>query len=275
MRMKKKLCTGPLGFPMPDELARSLEALLKSLPKDKAYAYRKAQAVPTAVELVEGERADVSTISTDSLDRESEVVIPKGMNLAYFSKNPVVTFAHKYDELPVGRAAWVKMVGEVLKAKTIYANKPDGWEGPWLPDAVFAMTQQGIIRGKSVGFLPTKVRSPTKEELSLKPEWKNASCIIESSLLLEYAVAPIPVNQDALVEAVSKGIADQAILKRLGIQAPEKPAPVTRKRGRPAKKSVASVADLSAMLKALERLTFDPSRIAEQVYANLKNRGRV
>jgi hypothetical protein len=273
--MKKKLAQGPLGFPMPDELARNLEALLKSLPKDKAYSYRKAQTLPTAVELVDGERADVSTISTDSIDREHEVVIPKGMNLTYFTKNPVVTFAHKYDELPVGRAAWVKMVGDVLKAKTIYANKPDGWAGPWLPDAVFSMTQQGIIRGKSVGFLPTKVRSPTREELSLKPEWKNAHAVIESSLLLEYAIAPIPVNQDALVEAVSKGVADLAILKRLGLSAPATEAPTRPKRGRPATKAVSSVADLEAVLKALERMSFDPARIAEDVYRGLKNRGKV
>lgn len=32
---------GPLGFPMPDRSARQLDTLLKSLPKSKAYDYRK------------------------------------------------------------------------------------------------------------------------------------------------------------------------------------------------------------------------------------------
>lgn len=261
--MKKKTLTeGPLGFPMPDALAKALEALLKTLPKDKAYSYRKAQAVPSLLELLEGERADVSTISTDSLDRDNEVVLPKGVGLTYFQKNPIVTFAHKYDELPIGKAQWVKMVNGQLKAKTKYADKPDGWEGPWLPDAVWAMTQQGILKGKSIGFIPTKIRSPTRDEIGERPEWKNASCVIESSVLLEYAIAPIPMNQDALVEAVSKGIADAATLRRLGINPP----------ARPRRKAGSSLEDF---LKALEGITLDPAKIAEQVYQNIKQRGKV
>ena len=32
---------GPLGFPMTDKQAFALEAIIKSLPEDNAYAYRK------------------------------------------------------------------------------------------------------------------------------------------------------------------------------------------------------------------------------------------
>ena len=94
---KKKLCTGPLGFPMTDGQAKAVEQLMKSLPKDSAFSYRHAKAVPQSVELLKGEKADISLISSDAIDRDGEVVLPKGLELAYFQKNPIVTFAHKYD----------------------------------------------------------------------------------------------------------------------------------------------------------------------------------
>jgi hypothetical protein len=130
MSKKKVLTEGPLGFPMPDSLAKSLEQLMKTLPKDSAYSYRHAKSVPLTVELVKGERADISLVSSDSIDRDNEVVLPKGMNLTYFQKNPIVTLAHKYDELPVGKAQWIRQVEGGIKAKTIYAAKPTDWLGP-------------------------------------------------------------------------------------------------------------------------------------------------
>jgi hypothetical protein len=75
--------------------------------------------------------------------------------------------------------------------------------------------------------------------------------------LLEYAVAPIPVNQDALVEAVAKGYADEATLKRLGL-------PVPKRRS-----------EISLLVKALANIRLDPNKIAAQVLHKLANRGRV
>ena len=46
----------PLGFPMPDRQARQLDTLLKSLPKTKEHAYRKAVTAKTPTELNPGKR---------------------------------------------------------------------------------------------------------------------------------------------------------------------------------------------------------------------------
>jgi hypothetical protein len=261
--MTRSTVEGPLGFPMTEQAARDVEALLRTLPKD--HTYRKVTSVPESVELIAGERADVSLVSVESLDRQSEVVIAKGVNLDIFKANPIVTFAHKYDELPVGRAKWIKLVQRGLLAKTQYAKKPEGWQGPWLPDAVFSMTQEGILKGKSIGFLPTRIRSATKEEISLNPTWKNANAVIESCVLLEYAVAPVPCNQDALTIAVSKGL-DPKLAEKLGLKVPEVKAK-TVKAKRPDY--------YGQLLKALGEIDLDPDRIAEEVYEQLRSRGRV
>ena len=49
---------GPLGFPMLDRQARALDALLKAMPHDDAYRYRKAVIERGPTELSSGERSD-------------------------------------------------------------------------------------------------------------------------------------------------------------------------------------------------------------------------
>lgn len=216
--MKKNIVESKsLGIPLREDVARKVDDLMKSLPKECRNLRRKGT-LPDASngEMIPGERADISMVSVESVDREGDVILAKGMALEFFQLNPVVTFAHKYDELPVGKAAWIRRVANGIKAKTIYSEATETARACW------AMTQEGILKGKSIGFLPTVIRSPTQQEVSMNPTWKNAGAVIESAILLEYAVAPIPCNQDALVQAVSKGLADRKTLVRLGLAQPEK-----------------------------------------------------
>lgn len=250
------LVDGPFGIRMKDSTALAVESLLKTLPQE-CRTLRKKSSLPES-EFIPGERADISLVSAETVDRDGDVVIAKGMQLDYFRANPIVTLAHKYDELPVGRAQWIKAVLGGIKAKTIYSQKPDDWQGPYIPDAVWQMTKEGILRGKSVGFLPTKLRPPTSKESAI---WKDANIVIESAVLLEYAVAPIPCNQDALVEAVAKGYADEATLKRLGLSI-TKPTQIRHHFDR-----------TKATVKALANI--DTDRIVEMVLQRIKDRGKV
>jgi hypothetical protein len=95
---------GPLGFPMPDRAARTLDTLLKSLPRTREYEYRHLVTARGPTELNPGERSDVSWISTESVDRMGDVVMSKGMNDSQFQHNPLVTLGHCYHIPPVGRS---------------------------------------------------------------------------------------------------------------------------------------------------------------------------
>jgi len=225
MRKQPGLVEGPLGFPMHEASARELDELLKAQPTGPAHEYRR-QASTGEVTTDEDERTDKSFITTDSLDRDGEVVLPSGGNFTEFRKNPVVTFAHRYDELPVGRALWLKrdeQKGRVgILAKTQYAAKPDDWgDAPWQPSAVWAMVQQGILKGKSIGFLPLEVRPPTPKDVKARPDWEKAKLVISKWLLLEYAVAPVPSNPDALVQSIGKGlVVPESLLEAMGMMVP-------------------------------------------------------
>jgi hypothetical protein len=219
-------CEGPLGFPMKDAQARAVEALLRSLPREPAYAYRKAVAPRAPTELNPGERSDVSWISTEIVDRQGEVVRARGMNDSQFAANPLVTLGHAYWLPPVGKSLWRKVVRDGpqqgIKAKTVYPSRPAGWPDadPWPPDKVLALVQAGLLQGKSIGFLPLKVHAPTDSEIE-QNQWHGCGLVIDEWLLLEYACVFLPANQNALVEAVSKGNLSLTpdLVKALGLDA--------------------------------------------------------
>ena len=226
---------GPLGIPMQDAFAREVEALLKTIPAeckalvDAAGGVIRRKAAPVKFELLPGERADVSLITTDAVDRDREVVLPGGGDWKSWTKGGgVVTFAHNYEQLPVGRALWIKRVEEPANgwlAKTRYTPRPDDWRGDWFPDAVFAFVQDGM-RGKSIGFIPLEGSPPTEKDLTDRPELAGVRFIIRRWVGLEYAVAPIQSNPDAVAIGVSKMRAKgltvpQCVLDELGMMVPE------------------------------------------------------
>jgi len=209
-------CEGPLGFPMRSDCAQELEAEIDALPADCKELIQdgpmRITCMAKGLETIEGERADVSTVTTEAVDRDGEVIMALGGDWGQFRKNPVVPFAHDYRSLPVGRALWVKRtsVGGVNRgwiAKTQYTPAPEGWAAPWLPDAVWHMVKSGDLPGKSIGFIPREVRAPSESEKRARPELASVSRVITKWLALEYSVVPVQSNPDAIVQAISKSAA--------------------------------------------------------------------
>lgn len=214
--------TGPFGFPMTSALAREAEDAMKGMPADlrkscktmigghEVEGYCRMFKTPGGVDLVDGERADISLITTGSIDRDREVVVPGGGNFKQFRQNPVVTWAHYYDALPVGRCLWIQRsesanpAKDGFQAKTSYSIRPQGWVTDWFPDAVWSMIQGGDLRGKSIGFIPMDGKQPEEKDIKARPELAGVCWIITKWMLLEYAVAPVQSNPDALVVAAAK-----------------------------------------------------------------------
>jgi hypothetical protein len=257
---------GPLGFPLTDKQAFALEAVLKALPRDSAFNYRK-KTCGTALEnrpteVLGSERSDISWISTEDPDRMGEVVSAKGMSDSQFRLNPIVTLNHCYDMPPVGKSLWRK-VGQTflsaqkeepnsknqdwnlelgsssrvkgIKAKTQYPARPADWteNKDWPADVAFSLVQADLLRGKSIGFLPVKVHTPTSREIE---QWATragtgvspvgdrrdagptVNLVIDEWILLEYACVFLPAQQNAVVESVSKGfVIPQEFQKALGM----------------------------------------------------------
>ena len=82
-----------------------------------------------------------------------------------------------------------------VKAKTQYPARPDGWTlSDWPPDLAFELVKAGLLRGKSIGFIPLKMRPPTAEEIGKNSDDATVRYIIENWLLAEYACCYSPMH---------------------------------------------------------------------------------
>lgn len=221
---KKGLCVGPLGFPCKEATARQLESQLKESEKE-GLSYKRQFVTTKPLTIEEGERADISVISTIDVDRDREIVLSSGADVSHFERNPVVTLAHDYKIPPVGRAQWMRFEPNRAKATHIKAKTEYAPEGAFeVADVVWNLVKAGFLVGKSVGFLPLEVSPPSQKEIdTTQGAWSKADRVIRKWMMFEYAVATVPANQSALVEAVAKGSFDlpDYLVKTLGLSLPE------------------------------------------------------
>lgn len=121
--------------------------------------------------------------STESQDRDGDVLVATGAQLDNYRRNPVVMYAHDYSDLPVAKALEIEPVpGVGLRAKIQF---PPVGASP-KADAVRALWAGGFLNAASVGFVP---RAATPEGKGNRfTDWE----------LLEFSIVPIPANADAL-----------------------------------------------------------------------------
>lgn len=247
---------GPLGFPMPSPQAKELDTLMRSLPTEAGYTYRKLSLPAALDDLRPGERADISWISTEAPDRDRDLVLASGMDDSHFQINPIVTLNHAYWLPPVGLSLWRRAGTDGgrrgVLAKTYYPQRPERWpDSSWPPDETLALVQAGLLRGKSIGFLPLKARPPSEEEVKQHPDMAGVRYVIEKWLLLEYACCYLPVQQYAVVEAVGKAMVpplSASVQRALGIATPVATPVVEAARER----QVPTVASLEATLRRVD-----------------------
>jgi HK97 family phage major capsid protein/HK97 family phage prohead protease len=120
--------------------------------------------------------------STDKVDRDGEVVIPKGCtNLdTYLSDNPVVLFGHKWDQPPVGRATSGQIHEDRIELTIDWAPTEAGQELKKLYD-------NGYMNSFSIGFIPHE-----REQRKGVPHYTKWE-------MLEVSAVPIPSNRYANV----------------------------------------------------------------------------
>jgi HK97 family phage prohead protease len=180
----------------------------------------------------EGERAVVANISTISVDRDGDVVLPKGLDMTDYNKNPVVMVAHDTSSLPVGVARPITRTANGIQAKVMFAKRPethpDGAE--WRADTILSLFQQKVLRAFSIGFQIDESRPAEQKDMGRFGD--GVRRIISKWRLIEVSVVPVPANQDALAMAVSKAYPNSWLMRAWNLSRPIKldvPRPVLLK----------------------------------------------
>lgn len=156
-----------------------------------------------------GARSIIAVVSTESVDRDGDVIHASGWQLDNFRRNPVVLFGHDYSRPPVARASSIDVVGTTLRA-TIEFPPPNVSE---LADEVHGLVRAGFLPGVSVGFRPLPGGKTYNEQ--------RGGMDFTAQELLEFSFVAIPSNPQALViQRTNGGDRMARWLTRSGIGAP-------------------------------------------------------
>ena len=177
------------------------------------------------------ERTFIATITTESVDRDGDVVIAKGLDFQAYLKNPVVLLGHPFGmdnsfDLPIGKANWIKAKGRKVIAEVTPAPTELGNE-------IFDLVKGKFLRAVSIGFRSLESGPPTEKELRARPEWAGAKHIFRKTELVEFSVVNVPSQPEALISAINKGHLSvrTETLERFGLGGPfVKPSQVVRLR---------------------------------------------
>ena len=120
-------------------------------------------------------------ISSPTLDRENDRIIPSGGRFENFRKNPVLLWGHQHGQLPIGSVTRLNVKDQSIKAQ---------WK--WLENDIFAERvkhcwDEGICRAASIGFMPVRAMKNEGGGFDFL-EWQ----------LLELSLVTIPANPDAV-----------------------------------------------------------------------------
>lgn len=136
--------------------------------------------------------------STDSIDREGEIIEQGGWELDNYMKNPVILWAHDIQSLPIGKATSVKVEGDELIIEGIFAEK----EGNPMAENVYQLFKAGIQTAVSVGFIPLE----------------REGSVITKAELLELSFVPVPANPEAHARAIAKGLDESLFAKSTKVE---------------------------------------------------------
>ena len=137
-------------------------------------------------------------ITTIAPDREQDIVFSEGIDIENFVKNPVITWAHDYRALPVGRCVSLERHSDRILAVIEFA--PEAMNP--FAEQVYRMVKGGFVNATSIGFRP----------LEWTYDEPRGGVNFTKAELLEVAVVPIPAHPQALIAASAAGI-DLTVVK--------------------------------------------------------------
>lgn len=179
-------------------------------------------------------------ISSPNPDRSNDVVMPKGVVLDNFERNPVVAAFHRYDRAPIGKAEEIRVTDDGITAKVVFTPKGINPEA----DMIYELNREGYMNAWSIGFMP-KEWDDRPEGGKLFRKWE----------LYEFSAVLVPDNPDALTFIRSKGFDPDKIIEEQKKVVKKKKAKKTKK----AKKEVIEITkalfdEMEAQVKELQEI---------------------
>lgn len=208
------------------EIAESITESLKEAGMDADTAEVLRHHAKEEVHTNESERTALAYVSTRNVDREGDIVIPRGVKLADFRKAPQVFWGHDYTAPPIGSDDFIRADEKGLLAKTRYSSTGRASE-------IWTLKVEGHLKTHSIGFIPSKITRnddsgflKTMDKLrKIWPELEKTAdrvtAFIDECFLLEHSDVGVACNPNALTLAMAKGLTlSDIMIKDLGVELP-------------------------------------------------------
>lgn len=134
----------------------------------------------------------IGIASTETPDRDGEVILQSGWDTTNFLKNPVLLALHDYNSFPIGTVTELSVNEGKLYFKAVFS------EATQQAREAYALVKEGVLRTFSVGFIAR--------------EWQDNN-VISKMELLEISLVPVPANADAVVLAKGLGSKGNGLAK--------------------------------------------------------------
>jgi len=153
-------------------------------------------------------------VTSDTIDRVGDVVIPEGVDVSNYKNNPVFLFAHDSHSFPIGKAVDFDnfpIVGFV------FADTEEGKKAEYLVSNGYIKTvsigfrikecydKDGVYFGKTFADLEKdfpEIYKKFESDIAKGKIWR----VITKSELFEVSLVPVPANPQATLVMASKGI---------------------------------------------------------------------
>ncbi|MDR3618230.1 MAG: HK97 family phage prohead protease [Paludisphaera borealis] len=177
--------------------------------------YPAAEAKAVEVQLARP-RVKRFVITSNEVDRDGDVVLPKGLELDEYARNPVFLWAHQFHMPPVGKCVGLGRNGE----ESIWADFEYATDE--FAERIFKLYDGGFLNAVSIGFKALQVGPPDSSLFMTRPDAaQKCQRVIYRAKLLEVSCVPIPSNPDALQVAVTKGLISPMFAQQLADQITE------------------------------------------------------
>jgi len=138
------------------------------------------QYIKSYVDSVDEKTGEITAVaSTQTEDRDGDVILNDAWDLKNYKKNPLLLWSHDATQLPIGRVNTISNKNGKLEFKAQFAEEQNDFAGK-----VARLMRDGFLNAFSVGFIPKD---------------SNEKGNISQAELLEISVVNVPANQEALV----------------------------------------------------------------------------
>jgi len=177
-----------------------------------------------------GSRVFPIIVSTRQIDRDNEIVMPRGLDMSEWKKTGVIIPGHDYSQMPIGKAVWVGVNDYGVKMHIEAAPTEEGEKLLALAKFMPLTASIGMGPGEFLRAGTPEFNKATRKMLNEWPEFNEKildqlTGIISKAVLWEVSIVSVPANSNAVQTALAKAaISDderKIIRKTLDLPEPE------------------------------------------------------